>query len=329
VRTIVIGLGNPILGDDGVGWLIAHEVEQNKNILPDVTIECQSVGGISLMEALIGYDRAVIIDAIVSGNYPVGTVNQFALADLSNLMSGHTSSAHDTSLQNALQIGHLLGAYLPDEISIVTVEAQNIYEFSQDLTPAVAAAVPKAVTLIRDLLIESTPVKNPGIKNLNSYGDISMVSPEILRFYPFFGDLPDTTVKSIAMISEEKTFEKGAVICEEGQPAIALYLLREGGVSLYYKSEEEYHSTGRKDFLVGEINPGEIFAISAMIEPYKYSATVKAEQNCMVVRIDADGLHKLVIKDAGLYCVLMRKIAQLLMERLAFARVQLAAAWAK
>ncbi len=156
-----------------------------------------------------------------------------------------------------------------------------------------------------------------------------MVSEEILKYYPFFGDLPEAKLKAIAMISDELTFEKGADICSEGQPARALYLLREGGVCLYFKSEEEYHPTVKKEFLVGEINPGEVFAISALVEPYKYSATVRAEQNSKVVKIDADGLHRLIEKDPSLNCVLMRKIAKVLMERLAYARIQLAAAWGK
>jgi CRP-like cAMP-binding protein len=156
-----------------------------------------------------------------------------------------------------------------------------------------------------------------------------MISPELLRRYPFFGTLSDAQIKAIAMIAEEQTFEKGAVICEEGQPATAFYLLLGGGVSLYYKSEEEFHPKTRKDFLVGEISPGEVFAISALVEPYKYTATVKAEKKVTVVRFASVGLNALIEKDSRLYCVLMREIAKAAMERLAFARVQLAAAWAK
>ena len=98
-----------------------------------------------------------------------------------------------------------------------------------------------------------------------------MISPEILRRYPFFGSLSDAQIKAMAMIAEEETISKGAVICEEGKPARAFYLLVDGGVSLYYKSDEEFNPKSRKDFLVGEINPGEVFAISALVEPYKYT----------------------------------------------------------
>jgi CRP-like cAMP-binding protein len=156
-----------------------------------------------------------------------------------------------------------------------------------------------------------------------------MVSPEILRRYPFFGTLSDAQIKSMAMIGEELTFEKDTVICEEGQPATAFYLLLDGGVSLYYKSEEEFYPKTRKDFLVGEINPGEVFAISILVEPYKYTATVKAEQKSRVIKFNSGEINRLIENDPRLYCILMREIAKAAMERLAFARVQLAAAWAK
>jgi CRP-like cAMP-binding protein len=156
-----------------------------------------------------------------------------------------------------------------------------------------------------------------------------MISPELLRRYPFFGNLTDAQIKAMAMIAEEENYEKGAVICEEGKPATAFYLLIDGGISLYYKSEEEFHPKARKDFLVGEISPGEIFAISSLVEPYIYSATVKAEHNCRVIKFGTADINNLIEKDPRLYCALMREIAKAAMERLSFARIQLAAAWAK
>jgi len=159
VKTLVVGLGNPILGDDGVGWQIAHELQQIKQIPSDVTIECLAIGGISLMEALIDYDRAIIIDAIVTHQVPIGSTNYFKLEDLPNPSSGHMSSAHDTSLLTALHVGQSLGAHLPEDISVVTIESQKVNEFSEILTPAVAAAVPVAIRIILDLLIESNPEK--------------------------------------------------------------------------------------------------------------------------------------------------------------------------
>ncbi len=163
-----MGLGNPILGDDGVGWLVASELQKTDNIPSDVTIDCLAIGGISLMEALIDYDRAFIIDAMVTGTVPVGSVNLFNLQDLPDPSAGHTSSPHDTSLQNALEVGRSLGAKLPNDITILTIEAQSVFEFSVELTPSVRSAVPKALKFIQDLLIESTPVKIPNSTNFNA-----------------------------------------------------------------------------------------------------------------------------------------------------------------
>lgn len=155
MKTLVVGLGNPILGDDGVGWQIASELKRNDKIPADVTIECAALGGISLMESLIGYDRAIIIDSIFTQQSPIGMVKLFKLDDISNPSVGHLSSAHDTSLQDALQMGHALGAHLPEDISIVTVEAEKVYDFSENLTPPVANAIPEAVGMIWRLLLES------------------------------------------------------------------------------------------------------------------------------------------------------------------------------
>jgi hydrogenase maturation protease len=168
VNTLVVGLGNPILGDDGIGWQIAQKLQQLEEIPSDVTIECLAIGGISLMEELIDYDRAILIDAIVTHQVPVGTVSCYQLGDLPNLTSGHMSSAHDTSLVEALKLGRSLGAHLPEEISVVTVESQKVYDFSEDMTFAVAASVPLALKIIQDLLIQSNSKNAPQIDEYKS-----------------------------------------------------------------------------------------------------------------------------------------------------------------
>jgi hydrogenase maturation protease len=155
-RTLIVGLGNPILGDDGVGWRIAErlsaELSDPAYKSPNVDVECLAVGGLSLMEHLIGYDRVILVDALTTGQNPQGSVFTFPLEDLPNRAIGHLSSAHDTTIQNAIQVGRSMGAHLPQEITIVAVEAVNVYEFSEELTPPVAAAVDVAVQKVLELL---------------------------------------------------------------------------------------------------------------------------------------------------------------------------------
>lgn len=149
MKTLLVGLGNPILGDDGVGWEIIREVEQKR---PGVESLCVAVGGIGLMEQLVGYDRVILVDSLDSGLAPPGTVHSFLLSEMPNRTSGHTASAHDTSLQNALEVGRLLGAHLPDQVMIVAVESQEVYEFSETFSLAVANAIPIAVHKVLELL---------------------------------------------------------------------------------------------------------------------------------------------------------------------------------
>lgn len=160
VKTLVVGLGNPILGDDGVGWRVAEAVEETlrdaKSDAPPVEIAYYALGGLSLMEQLVGYDEAIIVDAIQTRNGRIGSVYTLALDDLPDLSAGHTTAAHDTSLQTALQLGRAMGAVLPTEITIVAVEAERVYDFCEELTPAVAAAVPRAAEEVIGLLTKGT-----------------------------------------------------------------------------------------------------------------------------------------------------------------------------
>lgn len=152
VKILVIGLGNPILGDDGVGWRVAEALLNHPDLPPNVEIDFLAVGGITLMERLVGYERVILIDAIVTHQYPIGSVVCFDLKDLPYPDIGHMGSAHDTTLPKALQLGTQLGAILPNEISIIAVESQNVFDFSEELTPPVEAAVQKAVQMVLNLI---------------------------------------------------------------------------------------------------------------------------------------------------------------------------------
>jgi CRP-like cAMP-binding protein len=155
-----------------------------------------------------------------------------------------------------------------------------------------------------------------------------MISPELLRRYPFFSGLNDSQQKKLAMVGEEATVEKGAVIFEECDEATHLYFLLSGSVDLYYRSEEEFYPKTRKDFHIGEINPGEVFGISALFEPYNLNATARADQASTLIRFDAKSLRQLMDDDLSLGYRIMLNAAKALMERLGATRVQLAAAWA-
>ena len=154
-----------------------------------------------------------------------------------------------------------------------------------------------------------------------------MVSSELLRRYSFFGGLTDGQLKALSAIAEEKTLEKNTLIFEECDTADKIYLLIDGNVDLSYRSIDEMHiyTTPPKEFYAGSINPGEVFSVGALIEPYSNNATAKASELSHVIMIDAIELRKLLEQDLQLAYNLTRQTVRVLMERLIDLRVQLAA----
>lgn len=153
-RTLVLGLGNPILRDDGVGWRVVEEVQEawRRRIRGDelqntfsVEFDCISRGGLALMERLVGYERAILVDAIQTRAGVPGAIYRVTLEDLPTL---HADSAHDATLKAALALGRQLGAELPDEIRIIAIEAENVLDFGETLSPHVAASVGRATELV-------------------------------------------------------------------------------------------------------------------------------------------------------------------------------------
>lgn len=154
-KILMIGLGNPILGDDGVGWVVAREAEERIHQAGgSIEVDYLSLGGLSLMERLIGYKKVILVDSLTTGKHPQGGVITFTLEDLVDLTSGHTTAAHDTSLKTALVAGRQLGADLPEDrdVHVVAIESQHVFEIEEGLTPAIAAAVPSAVQQVLRLL---------------------------------------------------------------------------------------------------------------------------------------------------------------------------------
>ena len=151
MKTIVIGLGNPILGDDGVGWRVAEEVRHQVDPCMQIDVDCLSLGGLSLMEHLIGYERVILIDAFIS-NQEAGSITVSKLSELPNYSAFHITSVHDTSLQNAIKLGKSLGAILPADVTVVGIAAKYVYDFSEELSQPVSDAVQKATKIVINML---------------------------------------------------------------------------------------------------------------------------------------------------------------------------------
>ncbi len=150
MRTLVLGLGNPILGDDAVGLRVARGVKARLPEGSQLDVDEDTWGGLRLMERLIGYDRAIIVDAIQTGSAP-GSLRWLPPG---GIPTQRTASAHDVNLPTALSLGRQASAQLPDDahIHILAVEAASVDRFGEELSPEVERAVPRAVEEILTLL---------------------------------------------------------------------------------------------------------------------------------------------------------------------------------
>jgi len=152
MKTIVLGVGNPILKDDGAG---IHVIRQLKKYVkdPDVTLDEAMTGGMNLLDMIIGYEKAILIDTVKMKGAKTGEVRRFSLRDFSSV---HSSNPHDVDLLEAIKLAEKLGeTRIPKEIVIVGIsvnETQHV--FGEQLSERMAKAVPKAVeTVISELKI--------------------------------------------------------------------------------------------------------------------------------------------------------------------------------
>jgi hydrogenase maturation protease len=156
-RTVVLGMGNPILTDDSVGVRLARDVASYVAGRPgvDVVEEC-SVGGLNLLDLLTGYDRAVILDAIHTRDGEPGDCYAFTATALRATVN--LSNVHDANVATALALGRRLGHRLPrdEDIHVFAVEVADDLTFGTELSGDLAPHYPACRRLVlagvRDLL---------------------------------------------------------------------------------------------------------------------------------------------------------------------------------
>ncbi|TAN45798.1 MAG: hydrogenase maturation protease [Nitrospirae bacterium] len=155
MKTIVIGLGNPILTDDSVGIKIARELKARlSNDCEGVEIVELYAGGIRLIDVLAGYDKAIIVDAMLTGEHKPGTIHRFSSTNLTS--TRNAMSMHDLDLPGALELGRMLGIRLPEDFRIWGIEADDVETFSEELTHQVACSVRPVVEEVMEELLTLT-----------------------------------------------------------------------------------------------------------------------------------------------------------------------------
>ena len=149
MKTLILGLGNPILSDDSVRFRVIQGLRAEFS-RPDLTLMETSISGLGLLDLITGYDKVIIIDAIKTEGGQAGKIYRLSAENLSD--TRHSASPHDINLATALELGKKLGIALPQQIIIFAIEVVDVTNFSERCTPEVEKAIPLAVSMVAEEL---------------------------------------------------------------------------------------------------------------------------------------------------------------------------------
>jgi hydrogenase maturation protease len=143
LRTLILGLGNPILSDDAAGLVAARRLFERLGE-QDVDLIEAATSGLQTVRLLSGYDRAVIIDSI----HDERRVGEVSRLELDQLKISPLHSSHGVGLADAISLARKLGTRLPDEILVYAIAVADPYTFGEGLTPEVERALLSVVEQI-------------------------------------------------------------------------------------------------------------------------------------------------------------------------------------
>jgi hydrogenase maturation protease len=147
VKTLIVGVGNPILSDDGVGIHLARMLEDLA--IPNLQVAELPASGLELLDMVLDHDRVVIIDAIETAGGTPG--DHYIMAEEDFRTTVHGSSPHGINIATALEIGRkIVPERMPKEIIFIAIEAKDLINVSESLTPEVADKLPSIIRMIRE-----------------------------------------------------------------------------------------------------------------------------------------------------------------------------------
>lgn len=150
MKVLVLGIGNPLRSDDGIGIHVIEALRE-EDLGEGVHIK-EGLSGLDILGAIAGYERIIIIDAIKSGG-ETGTIYKLSVGDLHARQTLHTFSTHDVDIPTMLKLGKdLYPEKMPEDIVIIAVEAEDIETFSETCTPKVEKAIQEVIHLIKELI---------------------------------------------------------------------------------------------------------------------------------------------------------------------------------
>lgn len=147
--TLILGLGNDILTDDGVGLAVVRQLARRHPSVGHIVIRETMEMGLALLDFVVGFQRVVMVDSIQTGRSAPGTVHE---VDIDGWRQLTGSTPHFLGVGETLALGRQLGLAMPQQVTVVAIEVEDAHTFGTALTRAAAAAVAEAVERVERLL---------------------------------------------------------------------------------------------------------------------------------------------------------------------------------
>lgn len=151
-KTLIIGLGNPILADDAAGIWVAREIIRREKSLPNVDVVEACAGGLDLLDLMEGYRSVIIADAIQTAETKVGEIYELALEELGDI--NYSWNHRNLNLRSTIDLGRRIGCAVPEQINIYGIGIVGTYTFSETLSKEVGEAVEVLAGRILEILAE-------------------------------------------------------------------------------------------------------------------------------------------------------------------------------
>lgn len=140
-RTLILGLGNPILSDDGIGLILTKKLEGK---IPGADTASITLAGLELMDILVGYDHVFLIDAATGTGKEPGELKE--ICDGKGAL--HLFTSHGVNFFEIIKMGRDAGLKMPEPAAVFGIEIGNATDFGTALTPAMLTALPHLETAI-------------------------------------------------------------------------------------------------------------------------------------------------------------------------------------
>jgi len=146
-KTVVLGVGNLLLSDEGVGVHVVKRLSE-MSLPSEVEVLDGGVAGLGLMNVIMGADRLIVIDAVKGGADP-GSIYRFGPEDLTEYADGVTLSVHEIGILEAIRLSEFLG-HAP-RTTVIGIEPRSM-DTGMELSPEIREKIPRIIELVLDEL---------------------------------------------------------------------------------------------------------------------------------------------------------------------------------